>query len=118
MMRKVYTLPAITVDEQDTSIGVEIEDDSKLREWLYDVRRHIVVPRFSFYWAQDPCASMFPLIGSFYVAHRMDGIYIKMNLCYEAYYRDVLYPLCDLYSMLFNKRERPSLGWCINVTVQ
>lgn len=116
-MTKRYTLPTVTVDGQELSIVIAA-NDAKLREWLRDVRCHrLVVPSFSFYWEQDPCAYVFYRIGSFYVAHRMDGIYIKMNLCYEDY-RDVLYPLDDLYSMLFNKRERPSLGWCITVTVQ
>lgn len=118
-MRKRYTLPAVTVDGQDTSIGIVVKDDAKLRSWLYAVRNHIDVPRFSFYWAQDPRASRFPLIGSFLAARRMDGIYVKLQLCYEDYYRDVLYPIDDLYSMLMSfKSTRPSLGWCITVTVQ
>lgn len=117
-MRKVYTLPAITADGQDTSIGVEVDDSAKLRRWIYDVRsHHIVVPRFNFHWAPDPHAPGFNLLGSFYAVHRMDGIYVKLQLCYEDYYRDVLYPLSDLWSMLFNG-IRPSLGWCITVTVQ
>jgi hypothetical protein len=116
-MRKVYTLPALTADGQDTSIGISA-DDAKLRSWLYDVKRHhIVTPCFNFHWSQDPRDRVFSLLGSFYVAHRMDGIYIKLNLCYEDYYRDALYPLDDLYSMLF-KSERPSFCLCVTVTVQ
>lgn len=115
-MIKRYILPAVTADGQDTSICIVVDDYAKLREWLYNVRCHIAVSRFSFYWAQDPRASRFPLIGSFCWAYRMDGIYIKMRLCYEDYYRDVLYPLDDLWRMLY-KSERPSLGWCITVKV-
>ena len=117
-MRKVYTLPAVTADGQDTSIGVAVNDDTKLREWLCNVRRHrITGPCFNFRWSQDPRDRVFSLLGSFYVAPRMDGIYVKLNLCYEDYYRDALYPLGDLWRMLF-KDTRPSLGWCITVTVQ
>ena len=116
-MRKRYILPTVTADGRDTSIGIVIENDAKLRSWLRAVRSYIVVSKFSFYWAQDPRASRFPLIGSFYWAYRMDGIYVKMQLCCEDYYREVLYPIDDLYSMLFTKRERPSFGWCVNVTV-
>ena len=111
-----YTLPAVTADGQDTSVGIAV-NDAKLLEWLYDVRRHrIVVPSFKFRWAQNPRAHVFSFLGSSYGVRRLDGIYIKLALCY-GYYRDVLYPLADLYSMLF-KGTRPSLGWCITVTVQ
>lgn len=117
-MRKVYALPAITVDGQDTSIGVEIADDAKLLSWLCAVKTHIVVDNFRFHWARDSHApTFFPFLGAFCVAHRMDGIYVKLHLGYDDYYRDVLYPLGDLRRMLY-KSERPSLGWCVNVTVQ
>jgi hypothetical protein len=115
-MRKVYTLPAITVDGQDTSIGIDIADDAKLRSWLCAVKNHIVVPKFSFYWSQDPRAPRFYLLGSFLTAHRMDGIYVKLQLCYEDYYRDALYPIGDLWRMLY-EIERPSFGLCVTVKV-
>ena len=116
-MKKRYTLPAITADGQDTSIGVEIADDAKLRSWLRAVRCHIAVSKFSFYWSQDPRAPRFYLLGSFCWAYRMDGIYVKLQLSYEDCYRDVLYPIDDLWRMLY-KSERPYLGWCITVNVQ
>lgn len=115
-MRKVYTLPAITADGQDTSIGVEI-DDAKLRSWLCAVKNHIVVDNFRMHWAPDPHSPGFNLLGSFCVAHRMDGIYVKLQLCFEDYYRDVLYPIGDLWRMLY-KGDRPSFGLCVTVTVQ
>lgn len=114
--RKRYTLPSITADGQDTSIGVEI-DDAKLRSWLCAVKTHIVVDNFRIHWAPDPRAPGFNLLGAFCVVHRMDGIYVKLQLCYEDYYRDVLYPIGNLWRMLYES-ERPSLGWCITVTVR
>lgn len=116
-MRKRYTIPAVTADGEDTSIGVEIDDDAKLRSWLCAVKNHIVVDNFGFHWTPDPHAPGFNLLGSFLVAHRMDGIYVKVQLFFEDYYRDVLYPLDEFCRMLF-KSERPSLGWRITVTVQ
>lgn len=116
-MTKRYTLPAITVDGRDTSISIVVDNDAKLRKWLCKVRCHIGVPKFRFHWSRDPYATEFNLVGSFLVVHRMSEIYVKLQLCYEDYYRDVLYSLDDLWRMLYGS-ERPSLGWCITVTVQ
>ena len=116
-MIKRYALPAVTVDGQDTSICI-VADAEKLREWLCNVRRHrITEPCFKFNWSENPHATVFLLLGSFYVAHRMDGIYVKLQLCYEDYYRDGLYSLDEFCRMIFSG-TRPSLGWCITVTVQ
>lgn len=119
-MTKIYTLPAVTADGEDTSIGVEIDDAAKLRSWLCAVKNHIVVDNFMFHWAPDPHAPGFNLLGSFLVAHRMDGIYVKVQLCFEDYYRDVLYPLDEFCRMVRTsfKGDRPSFGWRITVTVQ
>lgn len=110
-----YTLPAITADGQDTSVGVEITNDAKLREWLRDVKRFIAVDNFRFNWSRDPHAVMPYLLGEFCVLWYLDGIHIKLKLCHEDY-RDVEYPVGDLWRMLF-EHTRPSLGWCVNVTV-
>lgn len=116
-MKKRYTLPAVTVDWQDISISIEVDNDAKLRKWLYNVRYHRDVPRFRFHWSRDPYATEFNLVGSLLVAHRRDEIYVELQLCYEDYYRDGLYPL-DEFCRMLHKGTRPSLGWCIAVTVQ
>lgn len=118
-MTKRYTLPAVTVDGRDTSISIEVDNDAKLRKWLYNVRyrRDRDVPRFRFHWSRDPHATEFNLVGSLLVAHRRDEIYVKLQLCYEDYYRDGLYPL-DEFCRMLHKGTRPSLGWRIIVTVQ
>lgn len=115
-MTKRYTLPAITADGRDTSISIVVDNDAKLRKWLCDVRSNRTVPRFRFHWSRDPYATEFNFVGSFLVAHGRDEIYVKLQLCYEDYC-DVLYSLDDLWRMLYG-RERPSLGWCITITVQ
>lgn len=115
-MIKIHTLPAVTADGQDTSIGVLIYDES-LREWLSRARRRIVVENFRFCWAVNPCSTVFHLRGAFAVIYRRDGIYIEERLFCEEFYRDAQYPLDDFYRMIF-KVTRPSLGWCITVTVQ
>lgn len=115
-MIKRCALPAVTIDGQDTSIGIVIDDDAKLREWLNDVKRLVAVDNFRFHWAKNPHSTVPHYLGEFCVLWYRDGIYIKLKLCYEGYH-DVEYPLGDFYRMLF-KSERPSLGWCITVTVQ
>lgn len=116
-MAKRYTLPTVTVDGQDTRVGVLVDDEAKLREWLHDARRCVMVGNFGFRWAEDPRATEFPLLGHLGVLWYQDGIYIKLKLCYGCYYSDAEYPLDDFYRMLF-KSTRPALGWCITVTVQ
>ena len=115
-MTKRYTLPAVTVDGRDTSISIVADNDAKLRKWLCDVRNHRVVPRFRFHWSRDPYATEFNLVGSLCVVHRAAGIYVKLQLCYEDYYRDGLYSLAEFCRMTF-KGERPTFGWCITVKV-
>ena len=112
-----YTLPAVTIDGQDTSIGIVVDNDAKLREWVNCVKRFEAEHIFRFHWDMSPRATMHQLLlGAFCVLWYQDGIYIKMKLYHEEY-RDVEYPLNDFCRMLF-KSERPSLGWCITVTVQ
>lgn len=115
-MRKRYTLPAVTADGQDTSIGIEVDDVAKLREWLNDVKRLVAVDGFRFRWSKNPRSTAPILRGSFYTLWYPDGIYVKLKLYYEDY-RNMEYPLSDFCKMLF-KSERPSLGWCITVTVR
>lgn len=117
-MAKRYTLPTVTVDGQDTSVGVLVDDEAKLREWLHDARRCVIVDSFRFRWAEDPRSTEFPLLGHLGVLwYYQGGLYIKLNLCYGGYYRDVLYPIDEFCRMLF-KSTRPAFGWCITVTVQ
>lgn len=116
-MTKRYTLPAVTVDGRDTNISIVVDNDAKLRKWLCKVRYHIGVPKFRFHWSRDPYATEFNLVGSLCVVHRMAGIYVKLQLCYEDYYRDGLYSLDEFCRMIFSG-TRPSLGWCITVTVR
>ena len=118
-MIKRYTLPAVTIDGQDTSVGVVIYDYAKLREWLYDVRRCTAAQSFKFNWDTNPRSTVPIHLGSFYALWYWDGIYIKMTLYHEDY-RDALYSLdefCGMMLMPF-KCTRPSLGWCVTVTVQ
>ena len=115
-MNRRYTLPAVTVDGRDTSIGIEVDDAAKLRKWLNDVKRYIAVDTFRFHWSRDPHAIVPHLLGAFCVLWYQDGIYIKLKLCYEDY-RDVEYPLGDFCRML-SKDGRPTFGWRITVTVQ
>lgn len=115
-MRKRYTLPSITADGQDTSIGVEI-DDAKLREWLYRVRGRTVTENFRFQWAEHPRIPVFPFRGMFAAVYIQDRIYIEGRLFYENRYSDALYPLDEFCRRIF-KGVRPSLGWCVTVTVQ
>ena len=115
-MTKIYTLSAVSADGQDTSIGILVDDDEKLREWLCDVRRHVVVENFKFRWAVTPRSIAFPLLGAFAALYTREGLYIEARLFYEDYYRDALYPIGALWRMLF-KDTRPSLGWCVTVKV-
>lgn len=115
-MRKRYTLPTVTADGQDTSIGIVVDDDAKLREWLNDVKRCIAVDTFRFHWSRNPHATAPHFLGVFCVLWYQDGIYIKLKLCYEDY-QNVEYPLDEFCRMLF-KSERPTFGWRITVTVQ
>lgn len=116
-MITLLALPAITAEGQDTGIGVLISDES-LREWLSRVRRRIVVENFMFSWAEDPRATVFRHKGEFAALRSHDGIYIEVRLRCEDAYRDVWYPIDEFCRMMPFKSERPSLGWCITVTVQ
>ena len=49
-MIKRYTLPAVTVDGQNNSIGIEVCSASALNKWAQDVRRGRLVPSFDFQW--------------------------------------------------------------------
>lgn len=115
-MRKVYTLSAITAEGQDTSIRVAIDDDAKLREWLFGLRRgRVVVQNFRFRWTSQLYTTVFPLRGSFWAECKWDGIYVVVNLGLEHCYINVEYPLYEFCSMI--KCARPALGWCITVKV-
>lgn len=116
-MTKIYTLPAVTTDGQDTSIGILVDDAVNLREWLYNVRRHMVIENFRFHWFASPRATVYPIPGSFCVIYSLNGIYIKLQLCCRKYYRDGFYSLDEFCRMIL-KGTRPSLGWRITVTVQ
>ena len=119
-MIKRYTLSAVTADGQDTSIGVVIYDYAKLREWLLQVRSCIAVQSFNFNWDKNPRSTVPILVGSFCALWLQDGIYIKMKLFHNSYYRDAMYSLDEFCRMLFKSERpsaRPSLGWCITVKV-
>lgn len=115
-MVKRYTLPAVTIDGQDTSIEIAVDDVEKLRTWLHNVRILEETSPFRFHWSRNPYATAPHFLGVFCVLWYQDGIYIKLKLCYEDY-QNVEYPLDCFCGMLF-KSKRPSLGWCIAVTVQ
>ena len=117
-MRKIYTLPAITADGQDTSIGVVIYDYAKLREWLLQVRSCIAVQSFKFSWDKNPRSTVPIRLGSFCALWYPDGIYIKMTLYHEDY-SAAEYSLDEFYRMMLMpfKCTRPSLGWRITVKV-
>ena len=116
-MITLLALPAITAEGQDTGIGVLV-DRAKLREWLLQVRGHLI-PSFKFSWAEDPRATVFRHKGEFAALRSHDGIYIEVRLRCEDAYRDVWYPIDEFWRMMQLKRER-SRGWCVtvNITVQ
>lgn len=115
-MTKRYTLPAVTVDGQNNSIGIEVCSASALNKWAQDLRRGRLVPSFEFQWTEYPdVATYYHLFGSFWSEHRQDGIYVVAKLCLEDYY-DPEYTLAEFCRMIF-KGERPALGWCITVKV-
>lgn len=115
-MRKRYTLPAVTIDGQDTSIEIAVDDVEELRKWLHDVRVLEETSPFVFQWAIHPHATMHQLLGAFCVGWQRGGIYVQMILHHENYFGR-MYPLDEFCRTLF-KVTRPSLGWYINVTVQ
>lgn len=116
-MIKRYILPAVTIDGQDTSIEIAVDDVEKLRTWLRDVKRLGDASPFGFQWARRPRATMHQLLGAFCVDwRRRDGIYVQMMLHHENYFGRK-YPLDEFCRMLF-KSERPAFGWRITVTVQ
>ena len=115
-MNRRYTLPAVTVDGQNNSIGIEVHSASTLNKWVQDVRRQIIVPSFEFQWTEYPgVAKYYHLFGSFWPEHRQDGIHVVVRLCLEDYYNPE-YTLDEFYRML-SSGTRPSLGWCVTVKV-
>lgn len=115
-MTKRYTLPAVTVDGQNNSIGIEVHSASTLIEWARDLRRQIIVPPFEFQWTEYPgVAKYYHLFGSFCPEHRQDGIHVVVKLCLEDYYNPE-YTLSEFCRML-SSGTRPALGWRIIVKV-
>lgn len=119
-MIKRYILPAVTADGQDINVGVVIYDYAKLREWLLQVRGCIAVQSFRFNWDTNPRSTIPIHLGEFCALWLQDGIYIKMKLHRGSYYHDAMYSLDEFCRMVLMpvKCTRPSLGWCITVTVQ
>ena len=114
MIRR-YTLPAVTVEGQDTSIGVSL-NDKKLREWLSRVTRRESVNDFTFLFAKDPNETECNRLGMFRPRERLGCIYVWVELL-SARYRDVEYPL-DKFCRMMVKTSRPSsIGMCITVKV-
>lgn len=111
----MYTLPAITVEGQKTSVGVVI-DDVKFRKWLSRVRKCQTRGYFGFRWFEHPHIIAIPLSGEFFVVYRPEGIYLKFELCFPRRYQDVEYPLDEFCRMLFEGR-RPSFGLRVTVKV-
>lgn len=115
-MRKLYTLPAVTINGQDTSIGIKVRCASTFSKWAHDLRRQILVPPFKFNWTEYPdVTKYYTLFGSFCPEYRRDGIHVVVNLCIDSYHNPE-YTLAEFCRML-SKGTRPSLGWCITVKV-
>lgn len=115
-MRKVYTLPAITTDGQDTSIGIKVNSASTLNTWVRDLSGRMIVQPFKFYWTEYPdVAEHYSLFGEFCPEYRQDGIRIVVNLCIYSYHNPE-YTLSEFCRML-SSGTRPALGWCATVKV-
>lgn len=116
-MTKIYKLPAITGDGQNTSVGVLIDDDVEFRKWLSLVKRRQTIVSFEFIWADHPPESSGRYWGRFCAVYKTEGIYVKAELLSTGgWYRDVKYPL-DEFCRMVNCTVRPSLGLSVTVTV-
>lgn len=116
-MRKIYTLPALTIAWRETSVGVVIDDDAEFREWLSRVKRRESVDPFRFHWADHPNSPSYNLCGDFYSHHTRHGIFVNVDLGLDDYYIVVRYSLNKFCSM-FSYATRPStLGLCVTVKV-
>lgn len=117
MKKKRYILPVTTVEWFATTVGIEVFCVSTFRQWVRDLRRRIRVPAFKFYWTECPGAiKYYNLFGSFCPEYRRDGIYVVVNLCAEAHYINIGYPLAEFCRMI-SEDTRPDLGWYITVKV-
>lgn len=115
-MTKRYTLPAVTVDGQNNSIGIKVNSASTLNKWVHDVSRRIIVQPFNFHWTEYPdVAEYYHLFGEFCPEYRQDCIRIVANLCISSYHNPE-YTLAEFCRML-SSGTRPSLGWCVTVKV-
>lgn len=118
MTRKHYVLPAFNVSFHETTVGIEVRCVSTFNKWVADLRRGRLAP-FKFYWTEHPDSTeYYNLLGSFWPERRRDGIYVVARLCLTDLYCDPEYKLAEFFKMISSKGERPSLGWCITVTVQ
>ena len=113
MIRR-YTLPAVTIEGQDTSIGVST-NDKNLREWLSRVKRSESVNDFTFLFAEDPNETECNCLGMFRPRYAPFGIYVWVDLL-SARYRGVSYPIDKFYHMV-KCAERPSFGLRVTVKV-
>lgn len=119
MTRKRYVLPAVTASFHETTVGIEVRCVSTFNKWVADLRRGRLVPPFKFCWTEHPDSTeYYNLRGSFWPERRRDGIYVVAKLCLTDLYCDPEYKLAEFFKMISPKGERPSLGWCITVTVQ
>lgn len=115
-MRKVYTLPALTVAGQANSIGIKVNSASTLNKWVHDLSRRMIVQPFKFHWTEHPyVAEYYTLFGEFCPEYRQDGIRIVVNLCISSYHNPE-YTLSEFCRML-SSGARPALGWCVTVKV-
>ena len=115
-MRKRYVLPAVKVSGQAASVGVVI-DDAELREWLSRIKRNVSVAHFRFPWFAYPHPAVFAYGGQFDAVYKPEGIYVRVNLCYREFYRNVEYPLDKFWNILLKGRRPPSIGMCMSVKV-
>ena len=115
-MNRRYTLPAVTTDGQNNSIGIKVNSASTLNKWTHDLRMGMLVPTFKFYWTEHPdVTKYYSLFGEFRPEHRQDGIRIVVNLCLDSYHNPE-YTLSEFCRML-SSGIRPALGWCATVKV-